>query len=358
MKNLGLEEKAHILARKKNNFKNLIALSVTKKALEVGLDLSVEAGLSLSPEKFTFSRKNEEVESHTLNLNKFLEKHISVRKMLKLSETELENTIDNLSTCIVEEAKILLRFDESEKILNNKITSLSEINFNFNERFNHFSRLRLVVRNENEKRDCISKKIKGTDLKVFVVSVYKKDSKSMLETAFFKDRGDVINAFFENTKEESYASLGIEEKKDLLFSIALKNTKVPVGIDMPNVLFSLGQNLDTKEMKDNYSSGSVMIPFYNEDQVMGKTNAATLFIFEDKLKEIFNNLGGDFFILPSSIHEMIVVPNRERKSTRNFDQQVSDLLKMVREVNSTELAPEEFLSNSVYYFDGEKINMF
>ena len=55
-------------------------------------------------------------------------------------------------------------------------------------------------------------------------------------------------------------------------------------------------------------------------------------------------LGNDFFILPSSIHQMLVLPD---------DGQVdAEMLRdMVKEVNATQVAPAERLTNDVYHFD-------
>ena len=54
----------------------------------------------------------------------------------------------------------------------------------------------------------------------------------------------------------------------------------------------------------------------------------------------------DLFILPSSVHELLLVPD-----TGNTNMSVSDLTNMVKEVNATQLAPDEILSDNVYYYD-------
>ena len=54
-------------------------------------------------------------------------------------------------------------------------------------------------------------------------------------------------------------------------------------------------------------------------------------------------LGRDLFVLPSSINEMIVVTDT--------GQDPENLLSIVREVNRTQVAPEEVLSDSVYYYN-------
>ena len=56
------------------------------------------------------------------------------------------------------------------------------------------------------------------------------------------------------------------------------------------------------------------------------------------IEEIF---GGDYFILPSSIHEVIVVPDL------GIDDQEHDLNEMVRKVNHMVVDPEDRLSDRV-----------
>ena len=59
-------------------------------------------------------------------------------------------------------------------------------------------------------------------------------------------------------------------------------------------------------------------------------------------------IGESFYILPSSIHEVILVPE-------SFGMEPERMTEMVKEINQTGVAPEEVLSDSVYYFDGEEI---
>lgn len=53
-------------------------------------------------------------------------------------------------------------------------------------------------------------------------------------------------------------------------------------------------------------------------------------------------LKSDLYILPSSIHEIIVLPV-------DFRDDVTGLKDMVNTVNQTQVLPEEFLSDSVYF---------
>lgn len=53
---------------------------------------------------------------------------------------------------------------------------------------------------------------------------------------------------------------------------------------------------------------------------------------------------GEFYILPSSVHECIMVP-------RNIGMDLTDLENMVREINASEVSREERLSNHVFLYD-------
>lgn len=74
------------------------------------------------------------------------------------------------------------------------------------------------------------------------------------------------------------------------------------------------------------------------------THGASVMLCEDVLSEAADMLKSDLYILPSSIHEIIVLPV-------DFRDDVTGLKDMVNTVNQTQVLPEEFLSDSVYFFD-------
>lgn len=77
--------------------------------------------------------------------------------------------------------------------------------------------------------------------------------------------------------------------------------------------------------------------------------AACLF-YPHVLDMIGEMLKEDFFILPSSIHEVIIVPESKGLDTEEMNE-------MVIEINETQVAPEEVLSNHVYFYQrkGKKL---
>lgn len=72
-------------------------------------------------------------------------------------------------------------------------------------------------------------------------------------------------------------------------------------------------------------------------------NGATVMIYKNEIKKFAYQLDTDFFILPSSIHEVILVPYRE-------DTDIKTLQQMVIDVNTNEVPEEEVLSDRVYRY--------
>lgn len=70
---------------------------------------------------------------------------------------------------------------------------------------------------------------------------------------------------------------------------------------------------------------------------------ASVLLYPDVLSRLIGEAKG-FFILPSSVHEVLLLADTGKESRRA-------LYRMVNEVNERNVPPEEFLSDSVYYFD-------
>ena len=67
------------------------------------------------------------------------------------------------------------------------------------------------------------------------------------------------------------------------------------------------------------------------------------------VEAVASEFGGSYYILPSSIHEVILIPD-------DGDMDVEFLLSMVVSVNKDGVLPEDKLTDSVYYYDAEKMN--
>lgn len=77
-----------------------------------------------------------------------------------------------------------------------------------------------------------------------------------------------------------------------------------------------------------------------------RMNGAGLILHDDVRKQIGEFVEGDFFILPSSIHETLILPDNG-----SFDGIA--LKAIVQEINETQVAPEDRLSDKVQFCDGK-----
>ena len=89
-------------------------------------------------------------------------------------------------------------------------------------------------------------------------------------------------------------------------------------------------------------SGPQMYVVTNEEGFHG---AAAAF-YPDFMDNAAKELGGNFFILPSSVHEMLFLPDDGHMN-------VSELRDMVTSINASEVAPADRLTDSVYHYDAE-----
>ena len=77
-----------------------------------------------------------------------------------------------------------------------------------------------------------------------------------------------------------------------------------------------------------------------------KINGSVTIAYENVLKDFADKKNSNLYILPSSIHEVLILLEEENTNA-------DDLRAMVQSVNSTTLDEMEVLSNNVYYFDRE-----
>ena len=82
-----------------------------------------------------------------------------------------------------------------------------------------------------------------------------------------------------------------------------------------------------------------------------KLNGAAVLLNDKVMDSITEKLGQDYYILPSSVHEVLIVPKTEQADLKTLEN-------MVREVNATQVAPEERLSDPVYAYDAKAHELF
>ena len=135
---------------------------------------------------------------------------------------------------------------------------------------------------------------------------------------------------------------GITE--ETLFADATANTQKK----MPPVIMKLS------ELMQELSGGGMMPPEAEEPDIFVLTNEHSYFgaaaaFYPDMLKSVHESLG-NYFMLPSSVHEWLLLPEETGVSVRGLES-------MVYDVNRTELSEADYLSDDVFHFDGERMEL-
>lgn len=99
-------------------------------------------------------------------------------------------------------------------------------------------------------------------------------------------------------------------------------------------------------IQQTQEGNDIMWILSNESRIDG----AVAMTSQDALKAAHEKLGEDFYVLPSSRHEVILVP-------QSIVSNVEDLKAMVHEVNITEVQEVDKLSDSVYIFNGRHLSI-
>lgn len=149
----------------------------------------------------------------------------------------------------------------------------------------------------------------------------------------------------------------IQQKLNLtveqLLKIARENTEniLPVKMErLEDVVSRFTSNdgdldiIDMDEQQDDAvdltnSSKMDMIVLSNDIGI----NGASVILYQDLIEKIADNYDSNLYIIPSSIHEMIVVPQ--------IDEEMYDVLScMVKEINEKFVDEDEILSDRVYIY--------
>lgn len=168
------------------------------------------------------------------------------------------------------------------------------------------------------------------------------------------DMGDLSTVFYVNidhplikegrvtVTEEIMHRWGVDE--NTLMDHAMENIK---GNTVCKGMFDVIKDLvPVIEEENGFVAEDLTQPVVisNDNSVYG----ASAILNTDAMKTLCERFGGEVAILPSSLHECLVLP---------FDgtpEQEMLLCNMVKEVNETAVSPADLLSDHVYHFDGEQ----
>lgn len=102
--------------------------------------------------------------------------------------------------------------------------------------------------------------------------------------------------------------------------------------------------------------GPEMVSFMDEDgpeskifvaTVDDKMHGAGVIAYQEFMNEVSEKVGGDFYIIPASVHEVLIVPDLPNMDIKSMED-------MIHTVNATELRPEDILSEKLYHYDSKE----
>lgn len=107
----------------------------------------------------------------------------------------------------------------------------------------------------------------------------------------------------------------------------------------------LGDKQDELDKMEKLLAEQEIIPLYVLTNKIG-INGAAVILYDNVLKMIAEELESDLIIIPSSIHEVLILAFRE-------DLSMSELKEMVHNVNKSEVPIVDILSDNVYRYSRE-----
>ena len=118
---------------------------------------------------------------------------------------------------------------------------------------------------------------------------------------------------------------------------AIRNTPRYFPPRCESVLEVLGEYMDCRI--DENDDESSMLLLSNEQSVYG----ATAMLYRDEIVRIGEELDEDFYIIPSSVHEVLILPE-------HCVHEVDEVNSMIRQINREHVIPEDILSDRAYFY--------
>lgn len=121
-----------------------------------------------------------------------------------------------------------------------------------------------------------------------------------------------------------------------LYRIARRNMRQR----MPDLLVPMKALLEELLGMKPQDGDPLLYVLTNRDKIFG----ASAMLYSEKMKLLADGLASDLLILPSSVHEVLLLPD-DRKQEYDYYRQ------MVKEVNMTQVDPEDILSFGLYRYN-------
>lgn len=176
---------------------------------------------------------------------------------------------------------------------------------------------------------------------------YEKNRKLLEDVPYFRWH-DLAVIFYYSMEEAAFGRASITlhnshldmwgQPAEEVYRIARENMRR----NMPELLLPMQKVLEDLAGIRAEENCPPLYVLTNKARVFG----ASAMLYSNKIRELAVQLNSDLLILPSSVHEVLLLPD-ERAQGYDFYKE------MVREVNTTQVDPEEILSFNLYRYERE-----
>ena len=167
-----------------------------------------------------------------------------------------------------------------------------------------------------------------------------------------EDMALVVNIHLENFSDENGRSCvvvtkplmdmyGINEAQ--LFADAERNSLAEEPLVFTPLCDMIRSLIESNEVPSPEEAGIVTYIATNKSGFHG----ASVLAYPEFAEKAAETIGGSFYMLPSSVHEFILIKDDGKPNAK-------DLNKMVKNVNETVLEPRDLLSSQCYHYDAKE----
>lgn len=132
-------------------------------------------------------------------------------------------------------------------------------------------------------------------------------------------------------------------------AIAADKKREPVFCKMSDFMvyqFTRMKPRNLLQEKEYTVPSNLIIPMYYLTNIQNSKGASLIF-HEDIMEKIGDILQSDYYVLPSSLHEMIIIPY-------NSNMPLKEMVRMVHEINEGHVVPEAHLSDKIQFYSREE----
>lgn len=197
--------------------------------------------------------------------------------------------------------------------------------------------------------------------KIFPTLINYAWNRELLETMPHIRMQDLAMVFAVNQENSRvYINSDIQKKwqgisSERLYQDAMHNSKEfnqPTILSMEDILMQFLSG-EEKEMFQKQPGKMDFLILTNQERSYG-----AFYIEQPEVRDELYQRMGEYYVLPSSLHEVILISCRDIERTfpgMGKAEQACELQQMVREINACNVAQEDRLSDHIYRFDGKEL---